>query len=332
MNAKIQTIASVFTVFCVLLMKVRAQSPSPCLYNSTHCACSRIPQPGNCLRTISDGTCAVEQCKSTGMTCDCSGTSICSIESCSHNVAADGSLSSSLQIGSTVSCELSQNIQCVRLMGAMLAENTQSTPTEFRQLQFGQPSVSHMFNMSTFVDTGNVLRTGNIVHNIWPDEAILTNRFIHIRLYENVARTETYLCAILNGYTSPPDGRRLATLDFEIEGLGGQTLSWVVCDDPQECFGGPSSTLNGRHSVTDYVTDGWCVSPVENNGNAIRVTFSNVEGMLGLELQAPGFQQTYRWTDPPQYGMAGAVDADGLSVGGSASFIVNLAGIPVPAS
>ncbi|PXF48268.1 hypothetical protein BWQ96_01957 [Gracilariopsis chorda] len=257
---------------------------------------------------------------------------MCSIESCSHNVAADGSLSSSLQIGSTASCVLSQNVQCVRLVGDLFFNNTQSTPAEFRQVQFGQPSVSHMFNLSTFVDTGNQLRIDNSLHDAWPTETRLTNRFIHIRLYENAARNDTYLCAIYNGYTVPPDGRRRGFIDVEIEGLGGQNLSWVACDDSAECTGGPSSTLTAEHTFLDHATDGWCVGPVENNGNAIRVTFSNVEGMLGLELQAPGFQQTYRWTEPPQYGMAGAVDADGLSVGGSASLIVNLAGIPVPLS
>lgn len=324
-------IGGILVVFYILI-EVHGQSPAPCLYNSTHCSCSVVPEPGPCLQTISENTCLVGLCKSPGKTCDCSGTTLCRIERCAHNVASDGSLLSALQINSTVACVMSQNLQCLKRVGELPVENLPPQVTEYRQLQFGPPSISHMYNLSAFVDTENVISMNNSMHGIWPSYLRLKNRFIHIRVYENQARNETYLCAIYNAYHLPSDGKRSESLDVQIEGLAGQNLAWAACDDLGECRGGPSSTLTATHSFDDNVTDGWCISPLEYNGNAVRVTFSNVEAMLGIELQSSGSQYEYLWGEPLQHGMTGTVDSDGLSVAGGASFVVSLGGIPVPDS
>ncbi|PXF48270.1 hypothetical protein BWQ96_01959 [Gracilariopsis chorda] len=225
---------------------------------------------------------------------------------------------------------MSQNIQCVRRVGEVPVENFPPQPTEYRQLQFGQPSISHMYNLTAFVDTENVITIQSSMHGTWPSYLRLRNRFIHIRLYENQARNETYLCAIYNAYHLPSDGKRSGSVDVQIEGIAGQNLSWVACDDLGECTGGPSSTLSATHSFDDNVTDGWCISPLESNGNSVRVTFSNVEAMFGIEIQSPGSQFEYLWGEPLQHGMTGIADSNGFSVAGTASFTINPAGIPVP--
>ncbi|CAN8064264.1 unnamed protein product [Agarophyton chilense] len=321
-------------LFSVLCIVVTAQSPAPCLYNSTHCACIQVPTPGKCLRTVSDGTCSVEQCNEAGMTCDCNGSNLCTIETCSHSTAANGSLPSALELGATVSCVMSQNnIQCVKKSGEIPPENLPQEPQEFRQLQFGPASVQHMYNISAFVDTDSVISPEwetISMHSRWPNYLRLRNRFIHLRVYENVGGTETFLCAIYNGYHLASDGLGNGRTDVEIEGLNGQQLSWRACDDVGECVGGPGSTLTASHGYVDNLSDGWCVTPLERNGNAIRVTFTEVTGMYGIEIQTPDSQFEYLWSDPPQYGMTGAIDSNGFSVGGSASFTINLDGIPVP--
>ncbi|KAI0565306.1 hypothetical protein FGB62_19g270 [Gracilaria domingensis] len=314
-----------------LLYVVKAQSPSPCIYNSTHCACSQVAAPGNCLRTVSDGMCSVEQCSQAGMTCDCNGTNMCTIETCSHSTAANGSLPSVLQLGATVPCIMSQNnMQCVRKQGELPVGELPPQPVEYRQLQFGPASVSHMYNVTSFVDTNDVISPDRSMHGRWPEYLRLRNRFIHVRVYENANGSETFLCAIYNGYHLPSDGLGSGSTSVEIEGLNGQVLSWRACDDIGECREDQGTTLRGVHGYVDYLSDGWCVTPLERNGNGVRVTFTDVTGMYGVEIQTPQSQFEYLWSDPPQHGMTGVVDANGFSVGGSASFTINLAGIAVP--
>ncbi|KAI0565336.1 hypothetical protein FGB62_19g292 [Gracilaria domingensis] len=277
------------------------------------------------LRLLSDSNAG-----QAGMTCDCTGTNLCTIDTCFHNIASNGSLANALELGASVSCIVSQNIQCVRRTGELPVENLPPQPLEYRQLQFGPASVTHMYNVTNFVDTNGVISPDVSMHGLWPGYLRLRNRFIHVRVYESANTSETLLCAIYNAYHLPSDGLGLGSTSVEIEGLNGQLLAWRACDDTGECLGGPATTLYASHSYVDNLSDGWCVTPLEKNGNGIRVTFSNVTGMYGIDLQSPGYQFEYLWTDPPQHGMTGVVDANGFSVGGSASFTINLNGIPVP--
>ncbi|CAN8064265.1 unnamed protein product [Agarophyton chilense] len=255
---------------------------------------------------------------------------MCTIQTCSHRVVDNGSLPSALELGASVNCVMSDNIQCVRRTGEIPIEVLPEQPLEYRQLQFGPASQSHMYNLTGFVDTDDVISANVSMHGLWPAYLRLKKRFIHVRVYENAERNETFLCSIYNAYHLPSDGLGMGTSSVEVESLSGQLLSWRACDDIGECLGGPAATLSASHVYQDNLSDGWCVTPLERNGNAIRVTFSNVTGMYGIEIQSPGYQFEYLWSDPLQHGMAGVIDSDGFSVGGSASFIINLRGIPVP--
>lgn len=288
--------------------------------------------PGKCLRYVANGSCMVEQCHENGVTCDCSGTNLCKIVSCSYNVTGSGSLTSSLQLGSEVSCVPAQNAQCVRKIGEVPIDidALEPEPLDYRQLQFGPSSFDNMFNLSNFVDTNDIINLDASMHGRWESYNSLRSRYIHVRMYESSDGSEMFLCSIYNAFHRAGDGLGAAQVRVDIEALDGQTLAWKACDDPEECLGTSGTTLTGFHDFLDDVSDGWCVSPIDRSGNGIRVTYTNVNNMRGVILQSPAFQVKYDWGNPPDHGLSGTVDANGLSVDGSASFIVNLRGIPVP--
>lgn len=202
---------------------------------------------------------------------------------------------------------------------------------EFRMVQFGSGSPSSMFNMSAFKDEGGVIPGSENMHGKWSSAQRLQQRFITMRLYGQ-GQENMMLCGIYNTYGVSDDKLGNMKVSATVSGSSGQTLQWAACDDVGECKGKSGNSLKAKHTMVSYLTDGWCVKPVEWNGNVVRVQFSDMEGVRGINFQSTaGVNKEYLFKDGKDNGMTGTVDKNGLVRGGMAPDIqMNLKGIDVP--
>lgn len=96
-----------------LTIALLAKSDSACLYNATHCQCSQGHEAGVCLHpqgsSLSPTTCTADPCSDVAYKCDCLGSSICPLNSCTK---WKSSSSSSPATGSTVPCSSEEGV-CV---------------------------------------------------------------------------------------------------------------------------------------------------------------------------------------------------------------------------
>lgn len=311
---------------------------STCIFNNTLCSCRKAATPGNCLRHRSGRKCVVGKCSEKGMTCDCSGDSLCSIDRCNSWVASK-ELQLNSHIGEIVSCKKTFDMPCLKEIQENLKpkfgkEKKNNTAPEYRMVQVGEASSLSMFNMSFFMDQNHLIQKSYNMHNRWGDRESLRQRFISMRIYEEPDTNEKSLCAIYNTYEVSDDGFGNMLVLVELKGIDGQVLDWRVCDDQGECRGSKSDILYARHGLLSNYTDGWCVRPLRYDGKGIMVKFYGVERMKGLVLQAVdglGRDKVFHFSDTVKAGFKGEVGLDGLVRGGEMPAIVfNLRGIQVP--
>lgn len=326
-------IITVFTLSIILEARADELSQSmrfPCLFNSTHCSCRNTEDPGTCLRHQADAYCLVDTCSEAGFTCDCSGTDVCERKSCKVWITNGNKTLSSLSKGQNVGCQLITSANCLVRTGEVNVTRLQVEEADFRMVQFGSASDATMFNMSAFVDEGNFISKSYEMHGKWRNANRLIPRYITLRMYREKKQDGLVLCAIYNTYGIADDGLGSMTVSVTITGVSGQSLEWVSCDDIGECKGEKGNKLTGRHSLVSYLTDGWCIKPLEWNGNAIRVKFTDIDGMRGVMMQSTaGREETFKFGGG--HGVTGSVDRNGLVRGGATPEILfNLKGVKVP--
>lgn len=307
-----------------------------CLFNSTHCSCRNVDSPGTCLRDLGHGECLTAQCSSTGFTCDCTGTTVCKISKCKAWVSSAGVPTSSIGLGTIVRCQLGEVQGCLTHVDEKAVASPEPEEPEYRMVQFGKGVPSTMFNMSAFADEDGLIEKTYNMHGKWKNAQRLRQRFITLRLYER-AQGGMMLCAIYNTYGVEDDQLGNMGVDVLVTGLSGQRLQWVVCDDAGECKPGSSiglgkNSLYGKHKLVSYLSDGWCVKPLESNGNVVSVKLTNINGMRGVVLQSTAGRDTeYLFADGKDNGMTGIVNENGLVGGGTVPEIqFNLLGFKVP--
>lgn len=306
---------------------------SSCVFNSTHCSCRLIDEPGACLRK-SGLDCLVDKCSGNGFTCDCSGTTVCKIKTCNAWVSSTSISTSLLPFRARVPCRLTASSHCLEQDAELKVLMPRPEPTEYRIVQFGKASPLHLFNMSAFVDEGDFISNQYAMHGNWKHSRRLRSRFTTMRMYDSADLKTRMLCAIFNTFGIESDGLGKMSVRTVISGASGQTLTWAACDDVGECRGKSGRILHASHLLASSQSDGWCVKQAEWNGNAISVTFSDVNGMLGVVLQSPaGQDQDYLFSNSAENGMTGTVDSSGLVQGGATPAITfRLSGIEVPAT
>lgn len=267
------------------------------------------------------------------MTCDCSGTNLCSIQTCSGYKLINCDKISILKVRLSVSCQKSTEVLCGRCLSEFEVPLPSAQLVEYRQIQVGSPTPNNMFNIEPFEDTNDLNTKNYNTHGKWACAQRLCFRYITVRLMTAFTTGQNFLCGIFNtcGATLPdgPDMKVTTT----IEGLNGQTVEWLACDDVGECSGSSGTSLLEQHSIAPRFSDGWCVKPLSLNGDTALVFFSNVVGMEGVVFQSPGgFERIFSFGGPSSSAVSGSVDPSGLSVDGSVDIKVNMNGIFVPFS
>lgn len=105
-----------------------------CIYNLTHCSCTTGTNSGKCLRTATDSTCLVDMCAPEGLVCDCTGTSMCELYTCTAMQAENGMTNNQFNLGELVSCE-PFTTYCLQKQGTHSSEDsigdTPTTTTSF---------------------------------------------------------------------------------------------------------------------------------------------------------------------------------------------------------
>lgn len=190
-----------------------------------------------------------------------------------------------------------------------------------------------MFNMTMFTDTSDFITTTYDMRNRWPHKTRYEHRWHTIMLYKNNANTEFFLCYVINTYDAGDDGFGIMEMDVTISGDDGQIMQWVACDDPNDsCQTGPANSISSYFGNAAFVTDGFCIKPVDYSGNTFTISVSNVQRARGIRFIRPAQTvKEFLWSDGAVNGMTGAVDGNGLVTNGAAPPIkVNLAGLPVP--
>lgn len=323
------------SVFAMLLSFSCAQNSvlvrSPCLYNSTHCSCHSIERPGTCLRHLGGNSCLIDKCSSTGLTCDCSGTSICNISSCKTWLPSVNVPTGELHPGEAVSCTMSRSsTRCLTKTGETVEAATTQKPKEYRMVQFGVASAYTMFNMTAFLDEGNFIAKTYAMHGKWNHVERLRRRYITLRMYESDGIPGRMLCAVYNRHDYEEDGMGTMRVEVNITGVSGQNLQWAACDDEGECYDKDETTLIGLHGLMSKFADGWCVKPLESK--TISVRFYMVDGMKGIVLQSStGSDQEFLFGDENANGMKGSLNMYGLVQNGEVPEILfNLQGIEIP--
>lgn len=86
-----------------------------CLYNTTHCQCSQGHDAGLCLRYESgsgnSATCFADDCSSVAYKCDCMGSSVCPLHSCTKwKWSSTPTSSATITKGDRVTCSSEQGI------------------------------------------------------------------------------------------------------------------------------------------------------------------------------------------------------------------------------
>lgn len=306
---------------------------SSCIFNSTHCSCNDVQHSGICLRNIGSNICQAAACTA-GYACDCSGTNICSVSSCGGWTPSDSRPISSLTIGETVTCMEVTDITCVaKLVEVTLSEQVPE-PTEYRMVQYGAASLTTMFNMTTFQDTDDTIANNPDMHSKWRNPEQLRSRYITIRRYVLNNGTDL-LCGIHGAYGQGvvDDGLGLQSARVIVKGVNNQALEWAACDGAGECgLTSDGNDLEGNFEHDAIFSDGWCIKPLEQNGNAISIVIDQINNMKGIVFQSPGgFEKIYHFAIDAAFGLTGTVDSNGLVTNGAhPEIIFDLSGIAVP--
>lgn len=339
----------------VLVVSVSQQSSviaadNLCVFNSTHCSCRKINIPGMCLRHQRDNYCIVDDCSSNGMVCDCLADEICKRIACGSWISTNTSVSVNNSLrGTWISCRHMQDSFCLtRIEQEDVLETPEWDPPSSEQRDALSPaeeaitgnhpresaveenSKLHMvqvrttcnstkFNITAFVDKGDLITSALDMDEMWQNNEYLRRRFITMRLYDSPMNKERMLCAIYNKYGMKDDELGNMSVLVQISGTAGQPLQWSACNDHGECEGKQQSVLSAHHSLSSDSADGWCVKPLEWNGSGIRVKFSLVNGMVGLAFQSAGKtigDRAFLFKDITEIEQQGYLNQDGLVVGG----------------
>ena len=320
------------TIMVWLAQTTLIHGQTSCIFNSTHCSCNDIQFPATCLRNIGSNLCEATACTAKH-TCDCSGTNICSVSSCSGWAPSDSRPMSSLTIGETVSCvEVTVNLCLTKAEEVTISEVPE--PTEYRMVQYGTASLATMFNMTTFPDIGDTIANNFEMHSKWRNPEQLRSRYITVRRYLLNNGTDL-LCGIHGTYGQgiTDDGLGLQNARVTVKGVNGQALEWAACDGAGEC--GVSSNgndLEGNFEHDAVFSDGWCIKPLEQNGNAISIVIDQINNMKGIVFQSPGgMEKIYHFAIDSALGLTGTVDSNGLVTNGAhPEILFDLSGIAVP--
>lgn len=115
-----------------------------------------------------------------------------------------------------------------------------------------------------------------------------------------------------------------------------EKLSWLQCDDwsgtrgKGECSA-PYSGTNLKDSHRGIVThsDGWCVGPLQDNGNTISIVFDEIDNFEGINfLDSDGEVGEFMFEDS-EHGLSGAIGTNGLATGGAIpEILIRPYGIP----
>eukprot|EP00177_Eucheuma_denticulatum_P004635 GFKZ01008436.1.p1 GENE.GFKZ01008436.1~~GFKZ01008436.1.p1 ORF type:complete len:202 (+),score=22.37 GFKZ01008436.1:929-1534(+) len=200
-------------------------------------------------------------------------------------------------------------------------------------VQFGAASDASMFNMTAFTDVGDFITTTFDMRNKWPQKTRLEHRWHTVMLYQNAAGTELFVCYIMNTYDAGDDFLGTMRADVTITGIDGQTMFWAACDDINDSCQDPSgNVITSSFGNAGYVTDGFCVKPVDFTGNAFTIQLTEVRSVRGIRFINPaGTVKEFLWSDGATNGMTGSVDGDGLvTLGTTPAITFNLAGLLVP--
>lgn len=181
------------------------------------------------------------------------------------------------------------------------------------------------------LDVGRFLSPYGDMHGKWDHALRLHSRWITLRMYNEKGADGKVLCGIYNTYGISDDGLGNMKVSVEINAVGG-TVEFIACDDVGECKGSKGKSLTGRHTLVSSLSDGWCIRPLESNGNAVSVKFSNVDGIKGVMLQSPaGQEKMFKFGEGA--GMLGQMNSNGLVFNGTTPEIMfNLDGIMVDTS
>lgn len=331
-------------------------SADDCLFNATHCACSTTGNAGGtCFRHYSGpqtgAMCTAETCKAGGHVCDCLGGSLCARSTCGVWRAAD--TSAKPEPGSVdIPCIFDSVGKCVEKLAASLPapekknKEKPAAPVEYKMVQMGAKSVRSMWNMTFEKDSGDYLTKrfadgkGKSLHGAWPRRDALKARQINMRLYRGDSDpTRMLVCAIINTWGVGNDGLGNYAVESTVTGVDGLTLSFEACDDwsaakgAGECKAPVSGTkLHARHSGIATLSDGWCVGPLDINGDAVSVKFSGVQRLEGINfLGSDGEEEEFTFLESGEDGLTGQVDKNGLVQNGVVpEIIIKPSGIPVP--
>lgn len=258
---------------------------------------------------------------------------MCQFTSCHEWIAADGTYTSDIEMGSQVPCVQVHKPRCLKRIGEEDVENvTIPEIKEYRMVQVGEASENTMFNVSYFKDPQGIISAERSMHGRWPDRHLLKRRVITLRVYDKPEwGEEKMLCAIYNTYGAGSDSLGPMSVSLNITAMNGGTVGWVACDDDGECRGNAirKNSLTAHHYLNSAVTDGWCVRGLGFDGKRVALKFTGVVGFRSLVVQSPGgVEKEFEFG---QDNWTGSVNQDGIvSNGESPDILFNLAGSEVP--
>lgn len=231
--------------------------------------------------------------------------------------------------------ERETNVPCIQIPGKCISMVKQ--PAKNKMVQFGPTTAGNtagtMFNMSSFVDSGDRIVKKFRMSDLWEHPTSLHFRHIHLRVYKSESSGEKMICTVYHRYGSANDGLGNMEVTAVIKGVDSQQLQWTACDDSMECPGGPARVLTATHRMISTHTDGWCVKALASG--RISIKYRNVQRFEGITFQlADGPEPSYFFFNGAAVGMSGKVDDDGLVTDGVIpDILVDLSGgIKVPRS
>lgn len=209
-------------------------------------------------------------------------------------------------------------------------------PVEYKMVRIGNDTANYlggnMFNMTAMSDDGDLITSTYRMSDRWDNRKLLRFRHITMRLYRSPSSGEHLLCAVYNTYGHPHDGLGVMSVNVTVKGLDGQALRWVACDDRYECQGEASETLCASHKTSFPHSDGWCIAPIEADGRAVSVKFTNVNRFEGVSFQfSDAEEDEHLFIEGKENGFKGEVDFNGVVTDGEVPEITfNLSGMEVP--
>lgn len=163
---------------------------------------------------------------------------------------------------------------------------------------------------------------------LWPEATTFLQRAINIRLYEDVAKNEKFLCLMYNKVTPTSDGMGSLTVKATITGGQGQSLATFLCDGANECSVAGGRVMVYQHNIHFKKVNGACFGNLMDG--RVKLEFTDMNAFVGIQFESPqGTRGTYLFTDAtyPDGMSTNGFDPNGNSNDGKVTVYVNTNGL-----